>query len=318
MKEHEIVCVYKKIANDLKKTPTILEIVKYSDLSKRQINKYGHSNICKMAGLEPNLNSQQKKAITLDCQPPKILILDIETAPLLVRCYGLWQQNISTGFIVKDWYIFSFAAKWYGEKDFFYLDTRDTHENDLEVCNMARNLIDQADILVGHNLDRFDIKKLNTRFLKHNLQPVAKKKTIDTLKIAKRYFAITSNKLDFIAKFLGIKGKRRSKKYTNEQMWNGCCDGVLDCFIENEKYNKQDIKVTEAVFDKLKTWDESLNFQTYYGHKICVCGNKEFHKSGFRHNKQSVHQVYACTNCGKTHTGKENLIDKDARKEFFK
>lgn len=314
----EIYKVYKKISKELNKTPTIKEIVNCSNISKRQINKHGHNELCKMAGLEPNLNTHRKDKIEIDYRAPKILILDIETAPILARAYGIWQQNISTGFIVKDWYMLSFAAKWAGEKKFFYLDVRDNHENDYNVAKYAYDLINSADILIGHNLDRFDIKKLNTRFLKHGFKPIGKKQTIDTLKIAKRYFAITSNKLDYIAQFLEIEGKRKSKKYSQQEMWDGCCNGVLECFKENEKYNKQDIVVTEEVYNRLKTWDETLNFQAYHGSLVCVCGNDKYIKDGLRYSKQGAFQRYQCSECGKNYTGKKNVIDKELRKTFVK
>jgi DNA polymerase elongation subunit (family B) len=318
MNLHEIVSNYKKISKELGKTPTIKEIVKHSNISKRQINKYTHNELCRKAGLNPNTNTHGFEKITIEIRPPKILILDIETAPMLVRSYGLWNQNISTGFIVKDWYMISFAAKWANKSKFYYADTRYTHENDLEPSKLAHSLIEQADVIVGHNLDRFDMKKLNTRFLKHNLPPIGKRQTIDTLKIAKKYFAISSNKLDYIAKFLGIEGKRKSKKYSQQEMWNGCCEGILDCFKENEKYNKQDITVTEEVFDNLKKWDENLNFQAYYGKKVCICGNDKYRKDGLRYSKQGAFQRFKCLECGKNYTGKENLIDKDLRKTFYK
>ena len=317
MELHELVSRLKLLAHELGKTPTLIEFQR-SGVSKRQIQKYKYSNLCRKAGLEPNLNSQQKAAQNIFMYEPKILILDIETAPLLVRSYGLWNQNISTGFIVKDWYMLSFAAKWLDKNKVYYKDTRDTHENDLEVAKFAHKLINEADIIVGHNSDKFDLKKLNTRFLKHGLKPLGKKQTFDTLKIAKKHFAITSNKLDYIAKFLDIEGKRKSKKYSQQEMWNACCEGVLDAFKENEKYNIQDIKVTEKVFNKLKTWDENINLQTFYGEYICICGGKKFYKNGYSRTKMGVYQRYSCEKCGKVKTGRENLTDKDMRNNFSK
>ena len=249
---------------------------------------------------------------------PKILILDIETAPLLVRCYGLWQQNISTGFIVKDWYMLSFACKWHDKKRIHYIDCRDTFENDYEIAKFAHKMISEADIIVGHNVKRFDIKKLNTRFLKHGLPPVGKRQTIDTLTIAKRYFAITSNKLDYIAKFLKVGSKVKSKKYSQAEMWDACCRGVKDAFIHNQKYNKGDIVVTEAVFNALKAWDESLNFQAYTLDDSCICGSGDFKKQGITYTKNGAFQRLQCLKpkCGKYFQSKVNLLSKDDKKKL--
>lgn len=314
---HRIVSEIKKLARDLGKTPTILEMVASTEVSKRQINKHGWNELVKMAGLTPNSTHG-----SIDWKPefrePKILILDIETAPLLVRTYGLWNQNISTGFIQKDWYILSFAAKWLDSDEIFYLDCRDTHEDDSKICELAWSLINEADVVVGHNSDRFDLKKLNTRFLKHDMQPMAKKMSVDTLKIAKKYFKITSNKLDYIAKFLNLEGKKLSKKYSQQEMWNGCCDGVRDCFIENEKYNIQDIIVTQNVYLKLAKWDESINYQSIMGEFKCICGSKDFKRDGNRYTKQGEFQRFRCAECGKAYVDKHNKISKEERKGFTK
>lgn len=310
---HEIVAALKKLANELGKTPTIIEFMKSCRVSKRQINKHKYSNLCKMAGLNPNLNSQQKKTVKLTSEPPKMLIFDIETAPILSYHYGMWQQNISTGFVMEDWYILSFAAKFAGEKEIFYFDVRSDDKCDKKVCKKAWELLDKSDYLIGHNSNNFDIKKLNTRFLFHGLPPIGKKNTIDTLKIAKKYFKITSNKLDYIAEFLGIKGKRKSKKFSQQEMWKQCCLGNIEAFKENEKYNIQDIKVTEDVYDRLKTWDESINIQAYTQRSVCVCGSSEFRKAGLAYTKMGAFQKYRCVNCKKVHTSRHNTIPKDSK-----
>jgi len=316
---HEIVSALKLLAKELGKTPTIIEFIDNCEVSKRQIHKHGHSNLCRMAGLEPNTNSQQKPEQILESKPPKMLIFDIETAPIMAYTYGLWNQNISTGYILKDWYVLSFAAKWAGEKKVYYFDVRNNGEDDKEVCREAWKLLDQADILIGHNSDKFDIKKLNTRFLFHDMPPVGKKKTIDTLKIAKKYFKITSNKLDYIASFLGLEGKKVSKKFSQQEMWKECCKGNHEAFKENEKYNIQDIVVTENVFNKLKTWDESINIQAYTQRVACICGNESFKKEGFSYTKTGAFQRYRCTKCKKVHTSKYNHIAKeDKRNMTFK
>jgi DNA polymerase elongation subunit (family B) len=313
---HEIVSALKLLAVELSKTPTQVEFIANSKVSRRQIAKHGYANLCRKAGLEPNTNSQQKKPIEIESRPPKILIFDIETAPILAYVYGLWEQNVSTEYIQKDWYCFSIAGKFVGEKKVHYLDVRDNFEDDKAVCEFAWNLLNEADILVGHNSDKFDIKKLNTRFLFHGLPPIGKKQTIDTLKIARKYFKITSNKLDFIAKFLGVEGKRKSKKFSNQQMWMECCKGNVEAFKENKKYNIQDINVTEAVYDKLKTWDESINIQAFAQKTVCICGNKQFRKDGYRYTKTGVFQRYRCTECQKVHVCKKNEFNKDQKKQL--
>lgn len=315
---HEIVSTYKRLAKKLDKTPTRREVEKHSKVTKRQIHKHGHNDLCKMAGLTPNLNSKQKTPLEVDFAPPKIFCFDMEILSMIVKTYSLRTDYIRPSRIVKDWSVLSWAGKFLDEKKVHYADTRGKKDvrDDVEVMERLHEQLSKADIILGHNSDRFDVKKANAKFVEYGLNPLSFSKQIDTLKIAKKYFNLSSNSLDFIAKKMGVTPKRKSRKFTNEEMWDECERGNILAFKENEKYNKQDVLTTIEVFDKLKAWDQSLNFQAFYGKKICVCGNEEFYRDGYVYNKQSCYQKYRCSNCGKISTGKENLIDKEIRRNF--
>jgi hypothetical protein len=181
------------------------------------------------------------------------------------------------------------------------------------------HLLSEADIVVGHNSAKFDHKKLNTRFIKHGLPPLNHYQVIDTLKIARKHFSFTSNKLAELAKFLDC-GIRKSShgKFPGFSMWDECLKGNHEAFIEMESYNKTDVDVLIAVYNKLAPWEPSINFQAYYQKTTCQCGNQKFFKDGFRRTKQGAFQIFRCAICSKTFTAKENLIDKDLRKGFFK
>ncbi len=47
--------------------------------------------------------------------PAKILIFDIETAPLRAYVWGRWKQNIHTEAIISDWFMLCWSAKWFME-----------------------------------------------------------------------------------------------------------------------------------------------------------------------------------------------------------
>ncbi len=42
----------------------------------------------------------------------KILIIDIETAPIRGWVWGIWNQNVSIDQIQSDWFVLTWAAKW--------------------------------------------------------------------------------------------------------------------------------------------------------------------------------------------------------------
>lgn len=315
---HEIVSTYKKVARELGKTPTRREVESHGKISKRQIHKHGHNELCRKAGLEPNTNTHKVNPVEMESRPPKIFCFDLELLPIIARVWRLYDVNVGLNQIKEDWSVLSWAGKFLDEKKVHYADTRNKKDvrDDEEIVRELHKHLSQADMVLGHNSDRFDVKKINTRFIKYGLDPVQFSKKIDTLKIARKYFKFTSNKLDFLASFLGKTPKRKSKQFHGQELWNECEAGNLKAFKEMEKYNKQDILTTIEVFDVLKAWDESLNFQAYHGQYVCVCGGKDFYRDGFRYNKQSAYQLYRCRSCGKVHSGKENLIDKETRKDF--
>jgi uncharacterized protein YprB with RNaseH-like and TPR domain len=317
---HDLVVQLKELAEELERTPTQIEFVN-SGVSKRQIQKYTYSKIVDAAGLEPNKFAQKTAPIEPVIRPPRILFYDIETAPITSYVWGLFDQNIGLNQIVEDWFILSFAAKFQGEDNYHYFDQRSEIpvQDDKNLLISVHKLLSDTDVLVGHNAIKFDFKKLNARFIKHGLVPLNNFVHIDTLKIARKHFAFTSNKLSYLAEYLKCESKKSEhKKFSGMDMWVECLKGNQEAFQEMEAYNKMDVEVLEQVYNKLAPWEPTINFQAFYFGTICSCGHTKFFKDGFRYTRQGKFQVFRCHNCAKTFTAKENLIDKDLRKSFFK
>lgn len=308
----------KELAKKLDRTPTLIEFSEIA--SKRQIQKHKYSELCKMAGLEVNKHAQQSDPVEVIIRPPKILALDIETAPILAHVWGLWENNVALNQIQRDWFVLSFCAKFIGEEIVHYKDQRKCRDvtNDKQVIKAIHKLISEADILLSHNGDRFDLKKLNSRFIYYGLEPIPPKQSIDTLKIAKKFFSFTSNKLEYLATHLKCTPKKKHEKFSGFSMWSECLKGNKEAFEEMEKYNIQDVETLIEVYNKLVVWDSSINFQTYMQETVCVCGNKHFYKNGLRYTRSGAFQIYRCSNCSKCFIGKENIVDKDIRKGLFK
>lgn len=318
MEMHELVVLLKNLARDLDKTPTLREFVN-SGISKRQIQKHKYSEIVKAAGLEANKHSQTTDPLEPVIRPPRVLFFDIETAPITGYTWGTYEQSVIK--ILKDWFVLSYAAKFKDDDRFFYLDQRFATpiDDDYQLLCGIHHLISECDYLVGHNSQRFDTRKLNARFIKHGLPPLNHYQQIDTLKIARKHFAFTSNKLADLAKFLDCDiQKSTHAKYPGFSMWDECMKGNQESFEEMESYNKTDVDVLIAVFNKLAPWEPTINFQSFYQKQVCQCGSEKFHKDGFRFTRQGKFQIFRCSSCSKTFTAKENLIDKDMRKRFTK
>jgi DNA polymerase III epsilon subunit-like protein len=318
---HELVVKLKQLAQELDKTPTLMEFVVKCGISKRQIHKHKYSNIVKAAGLDPNKHAQTTEPITPVIRPPRIAIFDLELVGMEVKTYQLKTDYISPKNILKDWAILSYAVKFKDEDEIHYYDQRKCRDkrNDKLLATKLHKILSEADIIVGHNSDNFDIKKFNTKVAVYGLPPLPLFTKFDTVKIARKYFAFSSNSLWYIAKALGLKNQKSDHgKFPGDSLENECMAGNIEAWDEMEKYNKQDVLTTEELFVYLSKYEPAINFQSFYQDTVCSCGNNKFFKDGFKHNRQGKFQVYRCHICAKTFMAKENLIHKSIRKEFFK
>lgn len=226
----------------------------------------------------------------------------------------MFDQNVGLNQIQEDWEILSFAARWQGSSEFLYEDCRN-NKTEKNLLKKLWKLLDKADIIVGHNVKRFDRRKINARLIKDFPRP-SSYKIIDTLSIAKSEFAFTSNKLEHLAKFLGVKHQKEShRKYPGHNLWSAVLKNEADAWTEMEKYNKQDVLALEDVYNKLIPWKDSINFNLYHNNtqNICKCGSKEFKKNGFDYTKTGKFQRYACKTCGSESRDAKNLFSKEKR-----
>lgn len=266
------------------------------------------------------------KKICVDGRPahlPKVLVFDIETSPVLARVWGLWQQNVGLNQIKEDWFVMSYAAKWLGVDGVMYEDLRgvidDTTKGhrDHSILSGIWNLLNDADIVVTQNGKKFDVKKLNARFVINGFQPPSAFKHIDTLVIAKRIFGFTSNKLEYMTDKLCTKYKKlKHGNFAGFELWKECLADNPEAWAEMEKYNKYDVLSLEELYEKLSAWDDRHpNFNLYTdaeGH-TCRCGCTEFTRNGYAYTQVSKFQKYRCKNCGAETRGRINVFAKEER-----
>lgn len=260
---------------------------------------------------------------------PNILIIDIETAPILGYVWSLWENNLGLNQIESDWHLLSFSAKWFTDasgrtfgphKKIIYADQRNEKDvsNDKKLLVKIWELLNQADILLTQNGVSFDDKKIKARFLMHGMNPPSPYRHIDTKKIVSRQFALTSNKLEYMTDKLCTKYKKQ--KNAGFSMWTRCLKGELKAYREMERYNKYDILSLEELYHKLQPWDNTVNFSVYAedGKILCNCGNDELQKRGYAYTNVGKFQRFQCTKCSKWHTGKQNLTASTIRKHYLK
>src|SRR5208282_1737802 len=231
--------------------------------------------------------------------PSKILFLDIETAPSLGWVWGKWEQNVID--FKQDWYVLSFAYKWNDDKNVSVLGLDDYEgykaapENDKALMKDLWKLLNEADIVVAHNGDKFDLPKVNTRFLTHKLTPPKPYKTVDTLKIARKVFNFDSNKLDDLGRYLGI---GRKLPHTGFHLWLGCMKGDAASWKLMKKYNKHDVELLEELYRTLRSWhDQHPNVNKNLNPACPKCGSPHVSKQGYRFTALRRKPRYQCQSC---------------------
>lgn len=230
----------------------------------------------------------------------KVLIFDIETAPSLGWVWGKFEQDVIS--FEQHWYILSFAAKWLGSNKIINYALPDfpgyskNKENDKQLVEKLWSLMDEADIIIAHNGDKFDIKKSNARFLVHGLNPPSPYKTIDTLKIARKYFAFDSNRLDDLGKILGVGEKVSTGGF---KLWEECMQGNKKAWAKMKKYNKQDVLLLEKVYLRLRSWLKLHPRVTEESADVChCCGSYNVQRRGYNYTKCNKFHRYFCKDCG--------------------
>jgi uncharacterized protein YprB with RNaseH-like and TPR domain len=247
-----------------------------------------------------------KKTVRKD--NPKILLFDIETAPLLVYTWGLYDQNIALNQIVKDWHLLSWSAKWLGSDETLYMDQRNKKDvsNDKVILKAIWKLLNEADVLITQNGISFDMKKLNARFILNGLKPVSSSKHIDTLRLAKKHFAFTSNKLEYMSHKLCTKFKKlKHSEFGGFELWKECLAGNIRAWKEMERYNRQDVLSLEELYFKLQPFDNTINFGVIGKENalVCNCGNAKFKKQGSVVRGKKHYTRLICSKCGAEHKG---------------
>ena len=239
----------------------------------------------------------------LETNQAKVLIYDIETSPNIGWFWRAgYKQNIGTHQILKERAIICVSYKWLGEEQVYNL-TWDKNQDDKFLIEQFVEVLNEADLIVAHNGDRFDIKWLKTRALYHRIPMLPNYPQFDTLKIAKSKLYLNSNRLDYIAKFLGYEGKIQ----TTPDLWHKIC--ILNdqqALIDMLNYCDEDVRQLEKVYNELKYLD---NPRLHTG----VLQGKTKQTSPITGNVNIEKIKSVTTNRG---TIKHIMIDKDTNRYF--
>lgn len=255
----------------------------------------------------------------------KILIYDIETAPITAYTWGLFDQNIGLNQIKSDWHLLSWAAKWLGDapSKTMYMDNSKAKDisNDRALVAELSALLNQTDIVITQNGDAFDIKKLNARAIINGLPPIKPCRSTDLLKESRKVFKFTSHKLEYMTGQLNTKYKKlKHEDYPGFELWAAILKGDQKAWKSMKKYNIHDVLATEEAYLALQGWIKTQNLAAYTDDAalICRCGSKRLEKRGYAYTDAGKYQIFRCLSCGKWPRGSVNLLAKEKKSQLLK
>jgi DNA-directed RNA polymerase subunit RPC12/RpoP len=253
----------------------------------------------------------------------KVLIIDIETAPINAYVWGIWQQNIALNQISSDWFCLTWAAKWLFEDKVYSgkLTKKEAiKQDDSRIIKGVWELINQADIVIAHNAVKFDIPKLNSRFIINGLHPPLPYQVIDTLVHIRRQFGFTSNKLEYVQKLLNL---HRKTDTGGMGLWIKCMAGDEQALTDMETYNVNDVRILEETYLHIRAWikphpNMGLFILDETQSRCPSCGHHDLRSEGKAYyTSVNAYEVYRCNNCGSTGRKRTTTLDIKQRRNLL-
>lgn len=250
--------------------------------------------------------------------PARILTFDIETS--LMRLYAFRIGDIYVGHqdIIEDWYVHCWSATWlHGNKVLHACQTpaEAKRNDDKRVVKSMWKLINEADIVVGQNINSFDLKKLNWRWLVHGLNEPLPYKPVDTLRIARAKFGASSRALDYLTKELKIPNKTD----TDKELWKACDRGEGKALKKLDAYCQNDALINEALYLRIRGWDaRHPNLGLYSKTQVCRnCASPNLvPQLKMATTPANVYRTWRCSDCGKAGRYKQSIIDTERRRRL--
>jgi hypothetical protein len=263
----------------------------------------------------------------------RVLTIDIETQRAIVETWQTYKPFITIDNIIVDARVLCFAAKWRGKDKIIFKscwkdpvtvhgEVPDVAAEYFKMMQSAWELLDQADILVTYNGDRFDWQWLEREFTRLGLGKPLPYKSCDLMKVNKKWFRAgqLSMKLDWsLRKMLGT----QKVPHGGVDLWHDIRYGTPTehrsaCKTMRE-YNIGDTVKTADLFE---TWlpYTGLNMALFGssddGLLHCTkCDSTKVRKEHgkFHRTNGYAYQLYRCDVCGAASRGKRYKITTELR-----
>lgn len=232
----------------------------------------------------------------------RVLFYDIETLPTWAYIFRPHVEYISPDMMEQEVFMLGWAAKWADADEIgstVMTPEEALAQDDTRVVSELAEQIREADLIVAHNIDRFDLPMTNNRLLLLEQEPLVPVRTIDTLKLAKKSFNLQHNRLTWLARMLFGDDKIK----TDFDLWKECFHGNPEALAEMQEYNRYDVTLLEKVYWRMYPYVKGLPRlieATEFGEFCCTyCGSTNLIKRGFHTTGAGTFQTWQCKDCGR-------------------
>ncbi len=251
---------------------------------------------------------------------PKILFLDIETSPHKVWSFRIFKTVIYPDHIIEPSRTICWSAKWRGQKRILFRS--EYHDGYPAMLREARNLLDECDVAVAYNGDRFDFKKLRQQFRVNDIPQPSPFIQVDLMKVVKKE-DWPSASMDYVTGELGLARKVNSGGLLT---WREC----LGDFGEERqhkawnlmrRYSKHDIPPLEALFDEYEADITNIPAVALYAPELpvieippcpnCPDGGRPT-RQGYKRTKTRRYPRFQCQDCGRWYSQTRSEMGVDA------
>jgi DNA polymerase elongation subunit (family B) len=252
----------------------------------------------------------------------KTLTLDIETSPHLCYSFQTWNTNIMPIQILDPTRVVSVSAKWEHERKVMFFSEYEgfapvegmtREECHLDMVQQIFDLMDEADVVVTYNGDKFDLPHLKREF--HLAFGPHKTPSpfvsVDLYKVIKAEEIWVSHKLAYITDRLGLSGKLDNSGW---RLWLGILSEDPDvrhkAWLEMRRYNKRDTKTTEELKVECHPFIKNLPNPALFEDgeiptlPVCQsCESTNVSRRGWAYTKTRKYPRFHCQDCGKWSKG---------------
>ncbi len=237
---------------------------------------------------------------------PRILVLDIETSPLVSYHWRTRDENIGMEQIKEDTTILCFAAQWLGEKRVHWFGTGGRGaakvRDDRAVMRRLWWFLDKADVVIGHNIKQFDLKRIRSRMLELGMKPYSPVRPVDTLSESFRNFGHTFNKLAWVTRKQKLK-KSEHPEFPGISLWVAVLKDMRKAWRVMRDYNIRDVTANAQYYLDIRPWIEGHPnvgiYKTDSDKPTCPrCGGEEMNSWGYISAQMNRYHRYMCRSCG--------------------